>query len=335
LFEVKTFNLSYAATVPRQLVHRSAICEVFLTDSRRLGEGEFLLAAQLPRVHSYFSDHLSRISVYDPLLIMECCRQASVYIAHQYCDAPTDHKFILNESEITVTDLAALAVGRRPGHAVLRAEVISRKHREGVLVGFGLRISVSVDDRAAAAVDIAIQWMPPEAWDRLRARGRAALELGPVTPGEVTGRLRPDRVARLAERNVVLADAVIAGAEVVTELAIDHGHPGLFDHPLDHVPGMLLFEALRQTALVTAHELLGLSPTVLFLTGCAARFTRFGEFELPVRCRAVLSGAAAPFGVEITVSQGEDLIGTGTVRLSTASPLEPAWRAEPVVAAGV
>lgn len=322
-------GLSYAATVPRNMVHRAAICEVFLADSVQLGGGKFALAAQLPRVHSYFSDHLSSESTYDPLLLMECCRQASIYIAHQYCGASMDQKFILNESEIVISDLTVLTIGSRPGHALLQAEVVSRKYREGTLIGFDLCIAVSVDGRTAGAMDISIQWMPPEAWDRLRSRARAALTLDSITPREVTGRIRPDRVARLAERNVVLGSAAVVGTEVVTEVVVDHRHPGLFDHPLDHVPGMLLFEALRQTSLVAAHDLLGLSPARLFLTGCGAAFTRFAELELPIMCRAGVSEpatSATALAVEITMSQGESSIASGKVQLKAACPLEPIWR---------
>ncbi len=32
------------------------------------------------------------------------------------------------------------------------------------------------------------------------------------------------------------------------QLRIDRGHPVLFDHPVDHVPGMALLEAARQAA---------------------------------------------------------------------------------------
>lgn len=322
-------DLSFTATVPRQLVHRSAICEVFLTDSAFLGEDAFVLATQLPRVHSYYSDHTSSPAAYDPLLLMECCRQGAVYLAHRYWDVSTDNKFILNESEIRITDPAALIIGAHPGHAILRAKISDRKHREETLVGFSLHVTVSVDGREAAEVDIAIQWMPSAAWDKLRDRGRAALALPQAPAPQPSRRLAPASVARLSERNVLLGDVAVTGMDVTAGVVVDQAHPGLFDHPLDHVPGMLLFEALRQTAIVSAHELLGLSPSRLSAVACQGQFIRFAEFELPTVCRAELAApsslSAGLASVEITASQGDTPVAIGTVQLKTTSALEPAW----------
>ncbi|WP_226962330.1 AfsA-related hotdog domain-containing protein [Streptomyces sp. C8S0] len=81
-------GLSYAATVSRQLVHRAAVCEVFLTDTRRRSDNDFLIAAQLPRVHSYYSDHLATPAAYDPLLLLEVFRQTSILVAHEHLGVP-------------------------------------------------------------------------------------------------------------------------------------------------------------------------------------------------------------------------------------------------------
>lgn len=331
-----TTELLFNTTVPRHLVHRSAICEVFLTDSAQHSENEFVLASQLPRVHSFYSDQLASPEIYDPMLLLECCRQASIFLAHRYHDVPASHKFILNNSDIRITDYEALVVGARPGHALLAVTMTDRKYRADALVGFTLSISVGIDGRTAGSVDIEIQWMPPEAWDKLRDRARTALGLpvgGPYQTHRVARGLTPSAVARSSERNVVLGDATIDGTELTAGVLVDQGHPGLFDHPLDHVPGMLLFEALRQAAIVTAHEFLGLSPQRLFLTGCRAGFTRFAEFELPLTCHARVGetaksgmdiGSIGTTVVDLTVAQGGADIATGQIELWTSCLLDSA-----------
>jgi hypothetical protein len=50
-------TLSYSSSIPRAHVHRAAICEVFLTDIICESYPQFRLGVQLPRVHSYYSDH--------------------------------------------------------------------------------------------------------------------------------------------------------------------------------------------------------------------------------------------------------------------------------------
>ncbi|GAB2649983.1 hypothetical protein GCM10027169_15780 [Gordonia jinhuaensis] len=45
-------DLSYDRNIPRDIVHRESIAEVFLTDARPAARGA-VFAAQLPRNHSY------------------------------------------------------------------------------------------------------------------------------------------------------------------------------------------------------------------------------------------------------------------------------------------
>ncbi|WP_079171601.1 MULTISPECIES: ScbA/BarX family gamma-butyrolactone biosynthesis protein [unclassified Streptomyces] len=319
-------GLSYAATVSRQLVHRAAVCEVFLTDTRRRSDNDFLIAAQLPRVHSYYSDHLATPAAYDPLLLLEVFRQTSILVAHEHLGVPLGAKFSFNTGEFTVLDTAALEIGPLPGHALLTASVTADKRRGDERVGVTLQMRLDVDDRAAAVMTMAIQWMPGEAWDQLRARGRAGLDL--ETPRALAHpgghRLSPAAVGRRSPANVVLADAASIGRGIVARVVVDQAHPALFDHPLDHIPGALFFEAYRQTALHAAHELLGLSPERLTLTRCDASFARFGEFELPTVCRADLvddpeTPGAAVFRMESL--QEETVISTAEIALRCTSPM--------------
>jgi 2-oxo-3-(phosphooxy)propyl 3-oxoalkanoate synthase len=54
---------------------------------------------------------------------------------------------------------------------------------------------------------------------------------------------------------------------------VDTSHPTLFDHPLDHVPGMLSIEAVRQAVQSEAPRAL--------LTGVDVTFARYIEFDAP------------------------------------------------------
>ncbi|WP_370012895.1 AfsA-related hotdog domain-containing protein, partial [Nocardia cyriacigeorgica] len=74
------------------------------------------------------------------------------------------------------------------------------------------------------------------------------------------------------------------GDTAVATLVPDIGHPFLFDHPLDHVPGSLLIEACRQTALAMVLER---APR---LVGVSSTFDRFVELDTPAECRAEIIG---------------------------------------------
>ncbi|MFI8191960.1 AfsA-related hotdog domain-containing protein [Streptomyces sp. NPDC085946] len=77
--------------------------------------------------------------------------------------------------------------------------------------------------------------------------------------------------------------------EGVWPLRVNWAHPTLFDHPTDHVPGMLLLEAARQAA----HRLAG--PGTVLTPVMASRFHRYVEFDSPclVRARLLTTGTAS------------------------------------------
>ncbi|SOB81115.1 A-factor biosynthesis hotdog domain-containing protein [Streptomyces sp. 1331.2] len=316
-------TLTYSNTVPRATVHRAAICEVFLTDSVRVAEGEYLIAAQLPRVHSYYSDNVTAPAAYDPLLLVEVFRQASIYAAHTFLGAPLDNKFIFVSGELNITDPEALRIGARPGQAVIRAHQADLKHRDGVVTGSTLDLVLSVDGSEAATMRTVCQWMPGAAWDRMRDKGRAVLALTPARPHHTGRRVPAISVGRASGQNVVLAGVEVGDHELRTQVVVDQGNPALFDHPLDHVPGALIFEGFRQSAMYAAQELFGLSPRSLLLARVETDFTRFGEFELPTDCvvRVVEPPAAETVAFEIAMVQEDEQIARARVHLTRTSPI--------------
>ncbi|MFD0393746.1 AfsA-related hotdog domain-containing protein [Streptomyces nogalater] len=62
-------------------------------------------------------------------------------------------------------------------------------------------------------------------------------------------------------------------------LRIPAHHASLFDHPQDHLPGMVIAEGARQLALFAALDIRGLAPSKTLITELDVRFTRFGELE--------------------------------------------------------
>ncbi|WP_328647557.1 hypothetical protein OHS58_06835 [Amycolatopsis sp. NBC_00348] len=316
-------ELSFVSTVPRNLVHRAAICEVFLTDSVKTTDERFVLAAQLPRVHSYYSDQVASRPVYDPLLLTEAVRQAAIFVAHRYLGAPPADKFVYNTSDLRICDPDALAVTELPGHLLLDATLTATKRRGDVVVGLALAVALRVDGVVAGSMDITIQWMPPAVWDGLRDRARAGLDPAHDRAHSLDTRLRAHRVGRLLDPNVVLGRFAATGDTLTANVLVDRSHPALFDHPLDHIPGMLLFEALRQAGALAAYELNGSAPSRLTLVGCRAEFTRFGEFELPTAAHTTLLPAPGPgrTAFALDVRQDDATIARGEVEFAAL-----AWR---------
>lgn len=313
-------DLSFSTTVARSLVHRAAVCEVFLTDHAELGDGRFALAAQLPRTHAYFSDHLAAVPTYDPLLLLEVCRQASILVAHRYLGVGSDQKFVFGTGEFAVTDRPALRIGASPAQVVLFVDVVAEKRRGDELVGVTYAMEVRLGDRTVFTETMAIQWMPGGVWGRIRTRARDELGVEGLDHPIVAPGVDGGSVGRAHAQNVVLGDVRHVAEGIEAAVRVDRDHPALFDHELDHVPGMLIFEALRQTAIAAAHEGLGYSPARLVLDRAVVRFTRFGEFEIATRAtaRSLTPREGGGAEVQLAITQDDVPIAEAEVSIGVA-----------------
>jgi 2-oxo-3-(phosphooxy)propyl 3-oxoalkanoate synthase len=86
-------QLSFAAGVSRNLVHRLALSEVLLTDWGDLGNGHAICAAQWPGGHRLYRAH---DGVHDSMLVAETLRQTGILVAHTLLNVPEDHRLIMD-----------------------------------------------------------------------------------------------------------------------------------------------------------------------------------------------------------------------------------------------
>lgn len=93
-------------------------------------------------------------------------------------------------------------------------------------------------------------------------------------------------VHKLETRNVLLADVRERPGEpdwFEAEMVHDTEHPFFFEHPLDHIPAMMLVEAGRQLGIAISHLFLGVPHGTMFATRAFdIRFTDFAELHAPV-----------------------------------------------------
>ncbi|MDQ3790193.1 MAG: hypothetical protein M3422_23490 [Actinomycetota bacterium] len=292
-------DLSFESTVPRAMVHRHAVSEVFLTDSARLSDSAYLVAAHLPTTHSFFGD-VPDPGYADPQFFVEVSRQACVLLAHRYYGVPRGHGFVFRRSTTEVVDREALRHGPEPARVVLRVEVPNVEYRQGTAHLMDLTVAVEVDDRTAIRFTGSQLMLARETLAVLRAAGAARM-----VPGRQDGPpLDPARVGRGSPRNVVLSPG---RADGVFELVVDQTHPVFFDHPQDHVPGLLLVEAFQQAAFAV----LGPAPELVSLE---LAFERFVELGVTVEARTEL--LADGRAVAVRLVQAGETAATATVRVA-------------------
>jgi hypothetical protein len=115
----------------------------------------------------------------------------------------------------------------------------------------------------------------------------------------------PVAVGRTDVRDVVLTP-FDGGSR---KLRVDLSHPALFDHPLDHVPGMLLLEAARQAALAASF------PESVLPVALDIQFLRYTELDQPcvVTTARGQTGDDGRTPIKVTAMQEGEAVFTSTV----------------------
>ncbi len=283
-------GLTFQRSVDRALLHRSALSEVFLTDCRAVDDHAYVAAAQVPPSHAFYTDHLHRRPLVDPMLLMECARQAETYGGHAVLGVPAATSFILRDWSLRVDDPAVLTRPAGPGAVTMVVDTRDHRRVGGALRGVVYDIALALEGVPVGRVHISVGYLPKEPYQRLRhtRRGSVPPVSTAVDPRPAGAPVAPHLVGRRDPANVVLLDAHTEGHELTARIRPAVDNPSLFDHAQDHLPGMVMMEAARQAGLLALNDVHGLSPYRLVLTGMHAEFSSYAELDAPafVRVRA-------------------------------------------------
>ncbi|MFJ7150964.1 ScbA/BarX family gamma-butyrolactone biosynthesis protein [Streptomyces sp. NPDC100445] len=297
-------STSVIEPVPRELVHKLAESEVLLRGCRTVAPDTFVVTARWPADHPFYRPvH----GLHDPLFAAESIRQAVPLLSHAAYEAPFGHR--QSWAHYRQTLFPAALAGGTTADPELRVSCTDVVRRAGRLASLTMRVGMVRDGLPLGSAELAFHNHPPAIYRRLRGRyadleqatARAVPMEPPVAPGEV---------ARRRPADVVLS---ATGEPGRSRLRVDLSHSVLFDHPVDHVPGMLLLEAARQAAHRAAH------PEAMVATGLEADFRRYVELDAPCWIEAARepSGAAGQ-RVRVTAVQHDEVVFTSVVTLIPA-----------------
>jgi hypothetical protein len=311
----------FETTIPSDFAHKRAVEEVFLTDTIvDLSRERVLAGAQLPRNHALHNEVEN--GIHDLLLLLEIARQGMTIYGHVRLAVPRETAFVMSELRVEVLDLEAIRQADAPAGLVFDVPFgEEQRDRRGRARGYALKGTGSIDGRLSMEMAGKALLIPEGLYERMLrvpVGKNAAASSPPPQPVE------PASVGRRSPRNVVVGDVERDDEELRCALLADTTHPSFFDHPLDHVPGMLMLEAARQAALLYVGGL-GWSPTRSVLDACEAHFGSYAALSPPAICRVrrcdpfaadpAQSGDAPAEHLRVRFSQVETDIGYIDMRL--------------------
>jgi 2-oxo-3-(phosphooxy)propyl 3-oxoalkanoate synthase len=288
--QAQVHDASFDRTIPRALVHKAGPEAVWLTELAHLGDDAYVGVGQVPRSHSYLDDRIGdSYSHCDLAFLVEIARQTGIAVTHHYLGVPVNHPTIFMKLGMEVTDPSPTAWTPAPAPAAVQLRVVGVEEREGVPESFAGELDFVIDGRHRARTTALWAAHEPAGYKAARAEGRQARPLD--TPGTAPEPLAPERVGRRNPDNVVIGELERDGKVYGCGVVVDEQHPHFYEHPVDHIPGVLMLEAFRQAATAAAADAHGLTAAGAVVTRCDARFSDFAENELPLHCEAAVGEA--------------------------------------------
>ncbi|MGG2460379.1 ScbA/BarX family gamma-butyrolactone biosynthesis protein [Streptomyces sp. RGM 3693] len=236
----KSGPLSWSRTVERELVHRNSVAEVLLTDVRRTTAPDaFEAAASWPRAHTTFPRDGSHR--HSPLVLVETLRQLGLYVPLRFLGVPATRHAIITDLYFRLTPQSEPPAEPGATEVTCRARVSGiRRAPDRTVSGLRLDASFAARGTVFGQGGGGVRFVDEAGYTALRTRGAA----GASTAAPRTAAHRPDAGALTVNHP---QDAVLAeDGDGLMVAPADPLHPFLFDHPTDHVPGMVLLEAARQ-----------------------------------------------------------------------------------------
>lgn len=277
--------------VPKEFVHLHQQDSVLLTKWSTLGSGRYAVTARWPEGGA-FADSVQ-------LLLTQTIRQSCLLIGHAELGVPLSHQTLMQWMDFTVSgDFYDLK--NKPSNLFVLLTFTSNNPRS-------LRVELSIlsEGRLVAESLLDFSWIGPGAYRRLRG------EHAKVAWGEaaVPAPVPAYTVGRAHAHEVVLADG---GHPNRWDLLIDVSNAALYDHKVDHVPGLALIEAAYQAA----HAVTGPGHTPVRVL---STFDRYVEFDAPCRIEAVVVPAPDEDIVRVEVTGAQN--GERTFSVTMDCPL--------------
>ncbi|WP_344384917.1 ScbA/BarX family gamma-butyrolactone biosynthesis protein [Streptomyces thermolineatus] len=242
------------AGVPKEYVHLQQEEAVLVTGWSSHGADRYTATARWPEAADEESSEL--------LLLTQTIRQSCLVVAHAERSVPLSHQTLMERLDFSLAQDYRVP-RNKPADLVADVSCRSTGHRS-----LQVRLTLLHAERPIGESVVDFSWIAPAVYRRLRGEHpHSAWGKAPV-PAPVAAHT----VGRAHASEVVLAPADRPGR---WQLRTDVGNAALYDHPVDHVPGLVLIEAACQAAQVVT------GPAVFRPVEMASAYARYVEFDAP------------------------------------------------------
>lgn len=249
------------------------------------GEQHFVLRDDMPVGHPLFND---TPNPHDPLMFVELIRRAGLHVGHRNFGVPAERPALFYRFALRLSDPAVWQECAEGARLALEMRAEPTRTVAGVPRSLRLGGTLRLDGAEGCSGSAELVFVTPTVARNHRATSRlAALARTPADGGPRPGRrpAAPSLVGRCTPDSVVVSQPVRQGATLTTTVLVDPSHPVFFTEATDSVPGLLLVEALRQSALLAVASD-GAAPCPTALNRLSVHLRGHAELDLPLLCTA-------------------------------------------------
>ncbi|MEU7115916.1 ScbA/BarX family gamma-butyrolactone biosynthesis protein [Streptomyces sp. NPDC046182] len=255
---------------------------ILVTSWKRTGEHSLTLRVHWPSA--------SAGRPYDPRVLNQTIRQSGLVVAHAEYDVPLDHQTLLRFLDITVADRFPIPHGQA-AHLDVDVTVARSKGGQRARSSLHMDFHLRHGGVTVARAESEFGWISPQVYRRVRGE-HLSVDWGSWPLPHAAD---PARVGRADVTDVLLSPTEEPQR---WQLRNDVANTMLFDHAVDHVPGLALMEAADQAA----HAALG--PVAFRPTDVSTSYVRYVEFDRPCWIEAeVLPAEPGRFAVAVNGTQ--------------------------------
>jgi hypothetical protein len=313
--------------VDRALLHRRNPAEAFLAGAVRTGPTSFTAAALLPAEHPHYGGHTGPSRLRDPMLLLECARQAETYAAHTLFGVELDAHFVLrtwsaefSPTRVQASRSAADVTAPGPTELLIAAVTSNPRMVRDQVRGLDYQLELWAAGEVVGQVRMEVSYLSHRAYHVIRSRQHpgalpSSHELAPAGGSPVV----PDRVGRVRPTDAVLLDAAVSARTASARLRVPVENTSLFDHAQDHIPAMVLVEAARQLAALATEQWDGAGPERTEMTAMSSSFSAYAELTEPIELLATPADSARG-SVEVSFRQAGAEIARARIAMTAPEP---------------
>ncbi|MER2205728.1 MAG: AfsA-related hotdog domain-containing protein, partial [Rhodococcus sp. (in: high G+C Gram-positive bacteria)] len=182
---------------------------------------------------------------------------------------PLHYKFLMETFSFEMLDALDVQPVAEPLSFSMTVDNLT--HRDGAVSGVEMTGVLREGARHVAGCTAVARGVSPEGYRRIR-QGREDYRPSRRILPTGTAVVGSERVGRLTDGDVLISTDAAGHTMYCTPDPRNHS---LFDHPVDHIPGMILFEAARQAVRYRT------GAPATRIASLSATFPRFTEWETP------------------------------------------------------